>query len=426
MSSGAAGVTAALLTFGVVALLLTLGDAWVRRSPLSPALLYMLVGWLSGWLLGGPSLQSVSGQASSWVGATELAVLVSLFAVGTRLKVPVNWRAWKVALLMAGPGMVITILLGAWAGMWLLGLAWPAALLLAGVLAPTDPVLASEVQIRGEDDRDALRLSLSAEAGLNDGTALPGILLALALLGAGPSSSAVWAGWWWHDLLWPIGGGGLIGIAAGRLLGFIVAQPLHRGDPIARDELLFAAFVALTWGVARWTGTSAFVLVFVAAVVFNARWREPPGTASDAGTLSQRLHAFGARVERLIEVGMVLAVGWALSAVQASAGQWAAMAAFALVYLFIVRPVAVYAVVRPTAMSRHQRRLTAWFGIRGIGTLYYVAFVVDRGLQPDFEPVLVGAALVGIAFSVALHGVSATPLMAAYRQRVRGGGDTPR
>jgi sodium/hydrogen antiporter len=424
MSGGAAGVTAALLIFGVVALLLTLGDAWVRRSPLSPALLYLLAGWLAGWLLGGPSLQSVSGHAASWVAGTELAVLVSLFAVGTRLKVPVNWRAWKVALLMAGPGMVITMLLGAGAGMLLLGLAWPAALLLAGVLAPTDPVLASEVQIRGEDDRDALRLSLSAEAGLNDGTALPGILLALALLGAG-ASPVVWADWWWRDLLWPIGGGALIGIVAGRLLGFIVAQPLHRGNPIARDELLFAAFVALTWGVARWTGTSAFVLVFVAAVVFNARWREEQGSASDAGTLSQRLHAFGARVERLIEVGMVLAVGWALSAVQASAGQWAAMAAFALVYLFIVRPAAVYAVVRPTAMSRHQRRLTAWFGIRGIGTLYYVAFVVEHGLPPDLEPVLIGAALVGIAFSVALHGVSATPLMAAYRRRGRRHGEAP-
>lgn len=418
MTSGAIGVTAALLIFGVVALLLTLGDAWVRRSPLSPALLYMFSGWLAGWLLGGPSLQTVSGHASSWVAGTELAVLVSLFAVGTRLKVPVNWRAWKVALLMAGPGMVITMLLGAVAGMWLLGLAWPAALLLAGVLAPTDPVLASEVQIRGEDDRDALRLSLSAEAGLNDGTALPGILLALALLGAG-SSSTVWADWWWSDLLWPIGGGALIGMAAGRLLGFVVAQPLHRGNPIARDELLFAAFVALTWGVARATGTSAFVLVFVAAVVFNARWREEQGLASDAGTLSQRLHAFGARVERLIEVAMVLAVGWALSAVQASAAQWAAMAAFALVYLFIVRPAAVYAVVRPTAMSRHQRRLTAWFGIRGIGTLYYVAFVAEHGLDADLEPVLIGAALVGIAFSVALHGVSATPLMAAYRRRGR-------
>lgn len=407
-----------------MALLLTLGDAWVRRSPLSPALLYLLAGWLAGWLLGGPSLRSVSGHASSWVAATELAVLVSLFAVGTRLKVPVNWRAWKVALLMAGPGMVITMLLGALAGMALLGLAWPAALLLAAVLAPTDPVLASEVQIHSEDDRDALRLSLSAEAGLNDGTALPVILLALALLG--PNASSAFGGaWLWSDLLWPIGGGALLGIAAGRLLGFVVAQPLHRGEPIARDELLFAAFVALTWGLARWTGTSAFVLVFVAAVVFNARWPAQE-SASDAGTLSQRLHAFDARVERLIEVGMVLAVGWALSAVEASAAQWVAMVAFALVYLFIVRPAAVYAVVRPTAMSRHQRRLTAWFGIRGIGTLYYVAFVVDRGLQPDFEPVLIGAALVGIAVSVALHGVSATPLMAAYRRRRRGGGETAR
>jgi sodium/hydrogen antiporter len=141
--------------------------------------------------------------------------------------------------------------------------------------------------------------------------------------------------------------------------------------------------------------------------------------------LSQRLQAFGARVERLIEVAMVLAVGWALSALQAAAAQWAAIAGFALAYLFIVRPLAVYAVVRAHAMSRHQRRLTAWFGIRGIGTLYYLALVIEHGLAPDLQPIVTGAALMGIAVSVALHGVSATPLMTAYRRRSMPAATTP-
>ncbi|MCY7316178.1 MAG: cation:proton antiporter, partial [Rubrivivax sp.] len=209
-------LTPTLLLFGGVLLTLSLADRHVRRLPLSPAVIYLIVGFVAGALLGAPDARALMGQASPIVIATEAAVLVSLLAVGLRLRVPPTLRAWREALLMAGPGMVVTIVLGAVAAVLLLGLPWPAALLLGSIMAPTDPVRASEVQIRHEEDRDAVRLSLTAEGGLNDGTALPAVMLALGLLGLhtlGENGSR----WWWADLAWPIGGGAVIGVAVGLL-----------------------------------------------------------------------------------------------------------------------------------------------------------------------------------------------------------------
>ena len=176
-------LTAALLLLGGVLLLLALSEQRVRPWPMSPALIYLLVGWAGATWLGGPEIETLTEHAASGVFVTELAVLVSLFAVGLRLLLPPTFKAWRVALLLAGPGMVVTIVLAMLAAHLVLGLPWPAALLLASVVAPTDPVLASDVQIESSEDRDAVRLSLTAEGGMNDGGALPGVMLALGLLG---------------------------------------------------------------------------------------------------------------------------------------------------------------------------------------------------------------------------------------------------
>ena len=202
------------LLFGAVLLALTVLEKPLRRLPLAPAIIYLVVGAAAGTLLGAPDAQGIVRHAETIALATELAVLVSLLAVGLRLQVPPTWRAWQVALLLAGPGMVFTVVLGMAAAVVLLGLPWPHALLLAAVLAPTDPVLASEVQIRSDADRDTVRLSLTAEGGLNDGTALPAVLGALGLIGLhelGPAGGT----WLLHDLVWGIGGALAIGLALG-------------------------------------------------------------------------------------------------------------------------------------------------------------------------------------------------------------------
>ena len=106
-------LTAALLLLGLVVLVLALADRPVKRLPLSPAVIYLSVGWLAGWWLSAPAPQALERYAAVLTLVLELAVLVSLFAVGLRLRVMSTFKSWRVALLLAGPGMAVTIVLAA-------------------------------------------------------------------------------------------------------------------------------------------------------------------------------------------------------------------------------------------------------------------------------------------------------------------------
>jgi NhaP-type Na+/H+ or K+/H+ antiporter len=401
-------LTLSLLLCGLALLALAFGDRAIRTLPLTPALLYLVVGWLAGAVLGAPALSEVQLQAGELTVVFELALLISLFAVGLRLQLPPTLRRWRHAMVLAGPTMVACIGLGAAAAVLLLGLPWPLALLVAAVHAPTDPILASEVQIESDDDRDLVRLALTAEGGLNDGTALPAVMAALGLMGLHGLSQ-----WWWRDLLWPIFGGAVIGLLLGALLGLAVRRRLRAGDGLWRDELLYIGAVVLCYGVARASATSAFVVAFVAAATMLVPAQRAGEQEQPSADLAARLHAFGASIERLVEAVLVMAVGVALHAVRFDG----AVIALALLLLVAVRPLSVLIVGPRQGLTPHQRRLVSWFGIRGIGSLFYLTFALHHGVSGEAAHTLVAVTLATIALSIVLHGISATPLMAAYRRR---------
>jgi NhaP-type Na+/H+ or K+/H+ antiporter len=372
---------------------------------------YLLVGWAVGALAQPVSVDDALRHAPTLTVVTEVAVLISLFTVGLRLRVPPTWAAWRVAATLASVGMLTTIALATAAAVWLLGLSVAAALLLATILAPTDPVLASEVQIQSDSDRDAVRLSLTAEGGLNDGTALPVTMLALGLLGLhelGDHSGR----WFVYDLLWPIGGGIFIGWYFGRGLGRAVQALLKRGHSLEWDELLYLGAIALAFALARLTATSAFLVVFAAGLaLFHGT--APAEVGARSGVMTERLVEFGHRCERLIEVSMVMLLGAALASVPLDAS----VAAFAWVVIFVLRPLSVWLVVRKHHLQVLQRRLVAWFGVRGIGSMFYLSFALAQGVGASLAGTLVSACLWTIALSIVVHGISATPLMAWHRQR---------
>ena len=415
-------LTALFVVLGAVLIALTLADKAVRRLPLTPAVIYLAVGLAAGALIDAPGVRAIEKASPSLTLATELAVLISLFAVGLRLRVPFTLKAWGVALWMAGPGMLVAIALGAVAAHWLFEMPWPAALLLSAIMAPTDPVLASEVQIRSADDRDAVRLSVSAEGGLNDGSAFPAVMLGLGLMGLHTLGNHGMH-WWWADLALPIGGGAVLGTTLGLLLGQTLKRRIERGEEVARDELLYAGAVTLAYGLAQAMHTSAFVTVFAlgATLLWPLHAAETADTVHSGKELGERMHAFGTRCERLVEATSVLAVGIALHSVEPS---WAAFA-FGLVLVFVVRPLSVLAVIRRGSMTRAQRRLMAWFGIRGIGSLFYLAFALQQGVNGALAEQFMAAVLIGVALSIVLHGVSATPLMSSYHARRKRIGVTP-
>jgi len=412
-------LTPTLLLLGVVLVGMCLFERHVTRLPMSAAAVYLVVGWVAGVMVQGDVHVAPTDprRADLLVIVTETAVLVSLFAVGLRLRVPLTVKGWRVAALLASTAMIATIALATAAGLWLLpALGTAGALLLASMLAPTDPVLASEVQIRSTTDRDAVRVALTAEGGLNDATALPAVMLALGLLGVVPLGDHG-LHWLWNDLLWPIAGGAVLGWAFGRAMGHAVHELLRRGHGLDWDELLYMGIVLLAFGLSRLTGTSSFLVVFAAGLGIFRLGQETSERLHrdgvDGDALARRLLGFGHRCERLVEVAMVMMTGFAMAWVR---WRWQTVA-YAAALLFVIRPVSVMLTVRQSQLPKTQRRLVAWFGIRGVGSLFYLALVVDSGIAPELAAQLVDATLPAIAASVLLHGISATPLMAWYRRR---------
>jgi len=412
-------LTATLLLLGVVLVGMCLFERLVTRLPMSSASVYLVVGWIAGAMTQSEVLVPPIDlrRADMLVVVSETAVLVSLCAVGLRLRVPLTIKGWRVAGTLASATMLVTIVLATPAAHWLLPeLGVAGALLLAGILAPTDPVLASEVQIRSTSDRDAVRVALTAEGGLNDATALPVVMLGLGLAGMVPLGAHA-LHWAWHDLAWPIAGGALLGWALGRGLGHLVHALLRHGHGLDWDELLYMGIVALAYGLSRLTETSSFLVVFVTGLsLFRLGSRTSERLyrdGVDGDPLSRRLLAFGHRCERLVEVAMVLMMGFALAWVR---WRWQTLA-FAALLLLVIRPLSVFLTIRPHGLPKAQRRLVAWFGIRGVGSLFYLALVIDSGLPAGLATALVDATLPAIALSILAHGASATPLMAWYRRR---------
>jgi NhaP-type Na+/H+ or K+/H+ antiporter len=416
------------LIVGLLLILIGLTDTWRRELPISAAALYLIVGHLLGPEVAGLIDLSLQRDAALIERLTEAAVLVSLFAVGLRLRAPLNDRIWHVPVLMATLTMLATIALLC-AGGVALGLALGPALLLAAALAPTDPVLASDVQVDHERDRDRLRFSLTAEGGLNDGTAAPMVYLALGLMGLhelGPALSR----WWLVDVLW----GGLGGLALGWALGFAVSRAVvwlrrEREQALGMESFLTLGLIALTYGLALLLQVFGFLAVFAAGLAMRqVERRDTPRHVgsqlrADAEAHPEQASAYMAKavldftldLEKLAELVVMIVVGTLLTR-EAFTPQTLAVA---LAAFLVARPLAVFITVPRRAFNPSQRRLAAWFGIRGVGSMYYLAYAVSHGTGGPQIGWIADAVLVTITLSVLLHGSSATPVMKLYRRARR-------
>jgi len=403
------------LLMGLVLILMAFASRWVSRMPLSFSLVYLVAGLLIGPLgLGLVDIDLVRDAARVEVLA-EVTVLISLFAVGLRLRQPLAWRSWRTPVKLASLTMALTIAGVAIAGYLLLDLPWPVALLLGAVVAPTDPVLASDVQVQHPGDRDALRVALTAEAGLNDGAAFPAVALALMLL----TGHMDLGRWLVCDVLWAV----LAGIALGALCGMVLAMAVDRmrrsGAPLEFEEFLAFGLIAMSYGTALAIHAYGFVAVFVAGLAFaHAERSAADGQGSvaaprGAAETANRLLGFTTRCERLAEVGLVLLIGIALWSVAWSAR----IVLFAALLILVIRPVATAVTIRRSELAGAQRRALAWFGIRGIGSVYYAAYAIGHGVTREWTGDLAAATLATVAISIGVHGMSATPLMRWLRRR---------
>ena len=256
------------LIVGGLLVLMALSGSTLKHLPVSTAMLYLLVGLAIGPLCVGLVRIDPIADARLLEHLTEFVVVVWLFSVGLKLSVEPGHRRWLLPLRLAVGSMVLTVGLITLAGL-ALGLPLGAAVLLGAILAPTDPVLASDVQVSDPEDRSRLRFALTGEGGLNDGTAFPFVMLGLGLLGLHPLGD--WgARWFLVDVVWAVFGGLAIGAALGTLMGRLVLYLRTRhAQAVGYDDFLALGLIGLSYGAALLVSTYGFLAVFAAGVALR-------------------------------------------------------------------------------------------------------------------------------------------------------------
>jgi NhaP-type Na+/H+ or K+/H+ antiporter len=409
-------VTAWFVIAGAMFVTMSVLAPRLKNLPLSAPVIYLAVGLLLGpTMLGFFSVDPFEHSAVLEV-ITEIAVLISLFAAGTKMPLPFSWARWRVPVLLASLGMLLTIAAVAAFGVLVLGLPFGAALLLGAILAPTDPVLATDVQSRHPGDRDRLRFTLTCEAGFNDGAALPFAVLGLGLLGLGDLGERGLR-WLMLDLVYAPVAGLAIGAAVGWSLGRLVTWSQRtRGDAPVFEDFLGLGLIAVAYGLALLAHAGGFLAVFAAGIAL--RRTELAGIERDARQTEQQEPdlvsdaslAFEERLARVAEIVLVLMLGGLL---YRDAWSWPGVT-LALFVFGVARPFGAAACVAAGRMPTRVRLLVAWFGLRGIGSLYYVMYALQHGIGAELGGELLRLVLVVVAMSIVLHGFSATPLVQRY------------
>ncbi|HEX7933154.1 MAG TPA: cation:proton antiporter [Paraburkholderia sp.] len=428
------------LIIGAVLVFMGVAATTLRRLPVSAAMFYLAIGYGLGPRGLGLLHLDMAADAHLLRTLTEVALLVSLFTIGLRLRVGVLDKLWMVPLRLGFLAMLVTVPLVAVFCVYVLDLGWGPAVLLAAILAPTDPVLAHDVQVHDPGDHDLLRFALSGEGGLNDGIALPFAMAGLALCAAQAAGADMPAG----DALKLAGAAvwGILGaIAIGGLLGWVTTHAVawlrtRHAHALGLEGFFALGLIGLSFGAAQLAQTYGFLAVFAAGVSMRrveyrasggASPRETIGTvdskdvdktASDPvkahAFMTESVLGFTIELERIAEVAIMAMVGNVLATLNAPLFTWQAIALIAVLFL-LVRPASVGISLAGSAAVPTQRRLMSWFGIRGVGSFYYLAYSLENGPAADVKP-LMPLALAVVAASVVIHGVSATPLMNRYRR----------
>ncbi|MDQ0823009.1 NhaP-type Na+/H+ or K+/H+ antiporter [Arthrobacter sp. V4I6] len=384
----------------------------LRNAPLSMPMVFLAAGMLAFTLMPGLPDPDPLQYGEFTTHLTEVCVIISLMGAGLALDRPLGRRQWSTTWRMLGLAMPICIAALTLLGLGVLGLGLGAALLVGAALAPTDPVLASEVQVgepaddeseseRGEDE---VRFSLTSEAGLNDGFAFPFVYLAIAisLVGAAPSQ---WFGSWFAvDVLWRIAVGVLLGWLAGKALGRIFFSARHESIRLSAHSQGFVALAAtfLAYGVTEMVEGYGFIAVFVCAVTIRA--------AERTHGFHRVMHSYVEQLERLMTVVILVLLGGAIARGLLAGIGWPEILV-ALVFLLLVRPLSGWLALARGKTGPRERIAISFFGIRGIGSLYYLAYALGEGdFSAQAEQLWAIIGLV-VAASIVVHGATTAPVM---------------
>jgi len=380
----------------------------LRRLPLTLAILCVAVGVL----VFSTGLLSFNPDPRTWDTATErlteLVVIISLMGAGLKLDRPPGWRSWATTWRLLIVAMPLTIAAVAWLGWAGLGFSLALALLFGACMAPTDPVLAADVQVGPpkSGNEDEVRFGLTSEAGLNDALAFPFVHLAILAAAGGLATQAGLSDWFTIKVGWKL----LAGLAAGWLIGKVFGHLLfRRRRSLSKfgDGLIALAATLIAYAAAELIHGYGFLAVFVCAVTIRASERDHD--------FHQEMHDFSDQIERLLMMLLLVLFGGALANGLLSSLTWTD-ALIGLAVVFVVRPVAGLLAMTGSGQPWRERLLLAFLGIRGVGSVYYLAYGINHGEFGDSERIW---AVVGfiILVSILVHGVTATPLLDRLTRR---------
>lgn len=416
-----------LLFLSVLLLAMLLVNTALRSLPLTSPMVYLATGFVLGPAAMDALRPDPVAHAALLERIAELGLLVSLFAVGLQLRVPIRDRRWRLPLKLAFVSLALVVSTVAAVGIVLLGLEPGVALVLGAILAPTDPVLASALQQEDGAESQPVSFTLAAEGGLNDGAAYPFVMLGLAVAGLVERPLLNWA---LVDFVWSTVGGVAIGFTVGAAVGkLVVFLRSRRGQALGLDVFLGLGLIGTSYGLAHLCAASGFLAVFAAGLALG-QVREQPAAGSMAlempptstghsyATLAEHSHhasetmrgsveGFNEQMEKISEMGLVLLVGAMLPYAAVTPSTWW----FVPLLLFVVRPLSVLPAYLGERAGATQIALASWFGIRGIGSLFYLLLALRAGVSGPAADTLISLTLWTIAASIVLHGLSARPLM---------------
>lgn len=400
-----------LLGLGAAILLVSWAPVGLKPLPLTLAILCVVLGVV----IFSTGLLSFNPDPRTWDTATErlteLVVIISLMGAGLKIDRPLGWRRWASTWRLLAIAMPLTIVAVAWLGLAGLGFSLAMALLLGAAMAPTDPVLAADVQVGPPQsgDEDEVRFALTSEAGLNDALAFPFVHLAILAAAGGLATTGALTDWFTVKVGWKLLAGAGVGVLCGLVFGRLV---FRRSKEAARfgDGLVALAATLLAYAAAELAHGYGFLAVFICALTLRARERDHD--------FHQEMHDFSDQIERLLMMLLLVLFGGALANGLLASLTWTD-ALVGLAVVFVVRPVAGMIAMIGSRQPMRERLLLSFLGIRGVGSVYYVAYALNHGEFGDSERLW---AVVGfiILVSILVHGVTAAPLLRRLTRRREG------
>ena len=343
---------------------------------------------------------------------TEFVVIIALMGAGLKIDRVFRWRDWAVTWRLLAVTMPLGIVAIMVVTAWGMSLPWAIALLLAASLAPTDPVLAADIQVGPpkSEDEDEVRFGLTSEAGLNDGLAFPFVHLAIALAAVATTGEPWFAEWLSYRLVWEIVAGVGAGWLIGRLFGWLTFH-VSAESKLAQtgDGLIALAATCVSYGLTEMIHCYGFLAVFVTALTFRSTHR--------SHDFHHDMHDVTEQIERLMMMVLLLLFGGALVSGLLSAVGWREIAVAAVI-LLIIRPMTGWLGLLGHKADLSEKLTLAFFGIRGVGSIYYLAYGLNH-IDVAGADRLWGLVGLVVLFSIILHGLSVTPIM-RYLDRQQG------